>query len=136
MATFISLIKFTEQGARSVKESPTRLDNAKKAWAAAGGSITSVYLTLGQYDLIVVSELPDDAAAAKLALQTGALGNITTETLRAFNEDEYLKAHRFDLTRLRQACEPRRSAVARSTTGSGWLGNSRRPNSIGRTVVL
>ncbi len=89
MATYISLLKFTQQGIKDIKGSPARLDSAKKAVAAMGGSIKAVYLTLGAYDLVVVSELPDGAAAARFLLATGALGNVSTETLSAFTEDEY-----------------------------------------------
>lgn len=91
MATYITLLKFTQQGIKDIKGSPGRLENAKKAWAAAGGSIKGFYLTMGRYDAVVVNEAPDDTAVAKLALQTGSLGNVTTETLRAFTEDEYRK---------------------------------------------
>jgi uncharacterized protein with GYD domain len=91
MATYITLLKFTQQGIRDIKGSPGRLDSAKKAYAAAGGSIKGFYLTMGRYDAVVLSELPDDTAAAKVALQTGSLGNVSTETLRAYTEDEYRK---------------------------------------------
>lgn len=89
MATYIGLLKYTQQGIKDVKGGPARLDAAKKAYAAAGGAIKAFYLTMGRYDLVVVAELPDDTAAAKLALQIGSLGNITSETLRAFSEDEF-----------------------------------------------
>ena len=91
MATYISLLKFTDQGIKTIKDSPSRLDAAKRAWQAAGGRVTAFYLTLGTHDAVVIGEVPDDAAAAKLLLQTGALGNVTTTTFRAFTEDEYRK---------------------------------------------
>jgi uncharacterized protein with GYD domain len=91
MATYITLLKFTQQGIKDIKGGPGRLDDAKKRYAAAGGSIKAFYLTMGRYDAVVVTELPDDTAVAKVALQTGAQGNVTTETLRAYTEDEYRK---------------------------------------------
>lgn len=91
MATFISLLKFTDKGMATIKDSPNRLDNAKKGWQAAGGNIKAFYLTTGQYDAVVISEAPDDATVARLALQTGAAGAVKTETFRAFTEDEYRK---------------------------------------------
>lgn len=91
MATYISLLHFTEQGIKNIKESPARLENAKKAWKSMGAELKAFYLTLGQYDAVVVSEAPNDETVAKLALAIGALGNIGTETLRAFTEDEYRK---------------------------------------------
>jgi len=91
MATYITLLKYTQQGIKDIKNSPNRLDSARKAWKAAGGELKSFYLTMGRYDAVVVSELPDDASVARLALATGSQGNVTTETLRAFGEDEFRK---------------------------------------------
>jgi uncharacterized protein with GYD domain len=91
MATFITLARYTSQGITSIKQSPSRLDAYKKATQQLGGSVKGFYLTLGRYDIVVVSDVPDDETAAKLTLATGSLGNVTTETLRAFNEDEFRK---------------------------------------------
>jgi uncharacterized protein with GYD domain len=89
MATYISLLKFTHQGITSIKEGPARLDAGKETLKAFGSELKGFYLTLGRYDIVSISEAPDDAAAAKVALAVGAAGNVTTETLRAFTEDEY-----------------------------------------------
>jgi uncharacterized protein with GYD domain len=91
MATYVSLIRWTEKGIANVKESPARLETAKKAFKAAGAELKQFYLVMGRYDLVVVSEAPDDETASKVALTLGAAGAIRTETLRAFNEDEYRK---------------------------------------------
>ena len=91
MPTFISLVSFTQQGIQNIKESPARLDAAKKAFKAAGGELKHFYLTMGRYDIVLVSEHPDDEAAAKVALAIGSLGNVRTETCRAFTEEEYRK---------------------------------------------
>jgi uncharacterized protein with GYD domain len=89
MATFITLIKYTQQGIKDIKGSPGRLDDARKAAQGMNASIRAFYLTLGRYDAVVLIEAPDDEAAARFALATGSRGNVTTETLRAFNEDEF-----------------------------------------------
>lgn len=91
MATYISLISYTQQGIQNIKESPSRLDSAKKAFEAMGAKIVAFYLVMGQYDIIMVAEAPDDETVAKLALSIGSLGSIRTQTLRAFTEDEYRK---------------------------------------------
>jgi uncharacterized protein with GYD domain len=91
MPTYVSLMRFTNQGIRDVKESPSRLEDARKAFAAAGAELKEFYLTLGQYDAIVVFEAPNDEVTAKLGLAIGALGNLRTETARAFTETEYRK---------------------------------------------
>ena len=91
MATYITLIRFTEQGIRNVKESPARLDKARNAFQAMGAELKAFYLVSGQYDHVVISEAPDDETVAKVALSIGSQGNVRTETLRAFTEDEYRK---------------------------------------------
>jgi uncharacterized protein with GYD domain len=74
-----------------MKESPARLDAAKKAAEKAGGKIHAWYLTMGKYDAIIISEFPNDEASAKFMLATVALGNVTTQTMKAFTEGEYRK---------------------------------------------
>jgi len=91
MATFITLGNWTQQGIEKAKESPVRLDAAKEEWRAAGAEIKGFYLVLGRYDWIIISEAPDAETAAKLVLAAGSQGNVRTETLRAFTEDEYRK---------------------------------------------
>jgi uncharacterized protein with GYD domain len=87
--TYVLLANWTEQGIRGVKESPRRLDTAKKALKDMGGEFKSVFLTLGDYDLVVIYEAPDDAVAARFNLQLGMQGNIRTRTMKAFPEAVY-----------------------------------------------
>jgi uncharacterized protein with GYD domain len=89
MPAYITLVRFTQRGVDSIKESPSRLEAAKKAFEAAGGKMTSFYLTIGQYDAVAIVELPGDEALAKVALALASQGSVRTETLRAFKEDEY-----------------------------------------------
>lgn len=89
MATYISLIRLTQQGISSIKDGPARLDAGKETLKSFGSELKAFYLTMGRYDIVAISEAPDDAAAAKVALAVGSAGNVTTETLRAFTEDEY-----------------------------------------------
>lgn len=91
MPTYIILINYTDQGIRNVKESPKRLDAAKKLLKSMGGEFKQFYLTMGAYDLATIVEAPNDEAIAKFALVVGSLGNIRTTTLKAFPEDEYRK---------------------------------------------
>jgi len=91
MPTYIYLNRLTQKGIENIKESPNRLDAAKEAFRAAGGKLKEVYVVTGQYDAVIVSEFPNDEAAAKVALAIGAAGNVRTETLRAFTETEYRK---------------------------------------------
>ena len=91
MPTYISLIQYTQQGLSKVKESPSRLDQAKKAYEQAGGKLRDFYLVMGEYDIVAIADLPNDEAAAKIALTLGSAGNIRTRTSRAFTEAEYRK---------------------------------------------
>jgi uncharacterized protein with GYD domain len=91
MPHFVALLRYTQQGIAKIKESPARLDAAKKAAEKAGGKIHSWHLTMGQYDAVIISEFPNDEACAKFTLSVSALGNVTTETLKAFTEAEYRK---------------------------------------------
>ena len=91
MATYIMLVGWTQKGIKNVKESPDRLDAAKKVFQDAGAELKEFYLVMGQYDMVVVAEAPDDETVAKVALAIGSLGNVRTETLRAFTEEEYRK---------------------------------------------
>jgi uncharacterized protein with GYD domain len=89
MPTYISLIRWTQKGIENVKESPKRLDQAKEAFKAMGAELKQFYLVTGQYDIVVISEAPDDETVSKVAITIGSAGSIRTETLRAFTEDEY-----------------------------------------------
>lgn len=89
MATYISLVKFTQKGIDDIKESPARLERVKAAVRAAGGKFKAFYLTLGQYDIVTITEAPNDKAYATTMLAIGAAGAIRSETLKAFTEEEY-----------------------------------------------
>ena len=91
MPTYITLIKYTQKGIENIKQGPSRVDAARQAIEAAGGKMKEFYLTMGSYDAVSIGEAPDDAAYAKMILAIASKGNIQTETLRAFKEDEYRK---------------------------------------------
>jgi uncharacterized protein with GYD domain len=91
MPMYVTLIRYTEQGIKTFKDLPSRLEETRKAGEAAGAKLVAFYLTMGQYDAVVVSEAPDDETVATLALAAGGRGNVRTETLRAFTEDEAKK---------------------------------------------
>ena len=89
MTTYIMLANWTEKGMQGVKESPRRLDAAKKALKEMDGEFKAFFLTMGDYDIVAVYEAPDDAVAARFKLQLGMMGNIRTRTLKAFPEAAY-----------------------------------------------
>lgn len=89
MPTYISLCRWTQQGAQKVKESPARLDAGKKAFQTDGVKILQFYMTTGKYDAVIISDAPSDEALAKAILSIVSQGNITTQTSRAFTESEF-----------------------------------------------
>ena len=89
MPHYVTLLRYTQQGIAKIKESPARLDAARKAAEKAGGKIHGWYLTMGRYDAVFIAEFPNDEACARFALSVASLGNVTTETLKAFTEPEY-----------------------------------------------
>jgi uncharacterized protein with GYD domain len=89
MTTYIILANLTDAGAKNIKDSPNRLDSAKRLLKDVGGELKSFYLTMGDYDFIAVCEAPDDAIAARFMLQLGSLGHVRTKTLKAFPEAAY-----------------------------------------------
>ncbi len=91
MPMYVTLIRYTEQGIKTFKDLPSRLEETRKAGEAVGAKLVAFYLTMGQYDAVVVSEARDDETVATLALAAGGRGNVRTETLRAFTEDEAKK---------------------------------------------
>ena len=93
MATYIMLFGLTEQGIRNVKESPARVETAKKTFQAMDVEVKEFYAVMGMapYDTMFILEAPDNATVAKAALSIGSLDNVRTETLPAFTEDEYKK---------------------------------------------
>jgi len=88
MANYIILGNFTDQGIRNVKETTKRADAVRSMAEKVGATIKDIYWTLGSFDIVAVMEAPDDETATALGLNIGTLGNIRTQTLRAFTADE------------------------------------------------
>lgn len=89
MPTYIALANWTDRGAQQVKDSPSRVDLARKALTEMGGEFRTLYMTLGDYDLVLIYEAPDDAVAARFMLLLGQMGSLRTRTLKAFPEAAY-----------------------------------------------
>jgi uncharacterized protein with GYD domain len=81
-------MNLTDQGIKNFKDATKRAEAFTALVQQHGGSVRSIYWTLGQYDLVAVTEGPDDETAAALALLLGSLGNVRTVTLRAFDAEE------------------------------------------------
>ncbi len=88
MATFITTIKFTQQGIKAIDETTKRAAALKAAARKMGVKVTDIYWTLGEYDGLLILEAPDDETATTLLLHLGAAGNVHTTTVRAFTAAE------------------------------------------------
>jgi|SRR6266850_7863429 len=88
MASYIVLAQFTDQGIRNVKDSTKRAAAASDVAAKMGVKLTDLFWTLGHYDLVIVAEAPDDETMTALMLKLGSLGNVKSQTLRAFRANE------------------------------------------------
>ncbi|WP_027553477.1 GYD domain-containing protein [Bradyrhizobium sp. Cp5.3] len=91
MVTYVVLANFTDQGVRNVKDSPKRADAYKEMAKTFGVTVKEIVWTQGRYDVVTVLEAPDEAAAMSLSLSLSALGNVRTETLRAFSAADMTK---------------------------------------------
>jgi uncharacterized protein with GYD domain len=89
MATYITLVKYTAQGIKAIKDSPKRVDAFRQLCKSMGAELKGFYLTMGRCDLVVIVDAPDDATVAKLILAVSSQGNVSSETLRAFSEAEF-----------------------------------------------
>lgn len=88
MATFLTTIKFTQQGIKGIDESTKRAAALKAVAKKLGAKVTNVYWTLGEYDGLLILEAPDDETAMTVLLHLASLGNVHTTTVRAFNSAE------------------------------------------------
>ena len=91
MPTYISLVQFTDKGIQGAKQTTQRLAEWSTKVQSMGVSVKQMYWTLGQYDQVCVFEAPDDETAASVLLAADILGNIRTQTLRAFSTSEMEK---------------------------------------------
>jgi uncharacterized protein with GYD domain len=89
MPTYIILANWTDQGMRAISDSAKRWDSAKKLLQDMGGAVKDFYMAMGEYDLVIVYEAPDDAIAARFTLMLGRGGSVRTKTLKTFPEQAY-----------------------------------------------
>src|SRR5882724_9161376 len=88
MATFITTIKFTDQGEKNIQETTARAASFKTTAKKMGAKVVGQYWTLGQFDGLLIYEVPDDETATALMFHLGSLDNVHTSTMRAFVASE------------------------------------------------
>ena len=118
MATYITLINFTEQGVRDVKDTANRASHYKELAAKTGCTIKEIWWTQGQYDVVSVIEAPDDASATTLAMSVGKLG---TQTLRAFVVGPRGAKGRASPDSRASSLRRRKIVLSRSPNAAAWI---------------
>jgi uncharacterized protein with GYD domain len=88
MPTYVTLLSWTDQGARNYKDTAERAEAFDTAVEKLGAKLLSVHWTIGPYDLVAIVEAPDDETATAALLQLGGVGNVRSTTLRAFGREE------------------------------------------------
>lgn len=88
MPTFITLVRWTDQGIRNVKQTVERAEAVKALAQKVGITVKDIYWTLGQYDVVTIVEAPDAEAVSAFLLSAASLGNVHTQTLQAFSAEE------------------------------------------------
>lgn len=89
MPTYVMLANWTDQGLKAIPDAGRRLDDSKKMLEEMGGQFRSLFMTMGQYDLIGIYDAPDDAVAARFTLMLSRLGNVRTSSMKAFPEEAF-----------------------------------------------
>jgi uncharacterized protein with GYD domain len=92
MVAYVVLANFTDQGIRNAKDSPKRAEAFEQLAKTFGVTIKGFYWTQGQYDIVTILDAPDESSAMALNLSLGALGNVRTETLRAFSAADMMSS--------------------------------------------
>ncbi len=88
MPIYVQLMKWTDQGRKNVETLPDRVATVQKRVEDMGVKIIGHYMTMGQYDQVVISEAPDDETVAKITVMVAGRGNVISETMRGFTMDE------------------------------------------------
>jgi len=88
MPTYVVLGKYTEQGGRNINDAVSRANAIEQRLQQVGGRLVSWHMTLGEYDLVTIIEVPSDEVGLQLALEVAKVGNVRTTTLKAFTRDE------------------------------------------------
>ena len=91
MPTYVTLMKFTEQGSKDLKGAPRRIESAIKVWELMGGKLLAAYFLMGEYDYVAITESPSDETAVTASLAVCAREHVKTTTLRAFPIAEFAK---------------------------------------------
>ena len=88
MPTYVSLVNWTDQGIKTYRDTLRRAEDYRGLVEKSGGQVRQLVWTLGEYDIVVVADFPDDETATAVVLQTAAGGHVRTKTMKAFDADQ------------------------------------------------
>jgi uncharacterized protein with GYD domain len=88
MPVYVSLVNFTDQGIENFRETVRRAEDFRGVVEQRGGQVRQLLWTLGEYDIVAITDFPDDEAAAAVLLLTSAAGNIRSKTMKAFDAEQ------------------------------------------------
>jgi uncharacterized protein with GYD domain len=88
MPPYVSLVNWTDQGIKNFRDTVRRAEDARGLIEKNGGQLRQIFWTLGEYDLVTVTDFPDDETATAVVLQTAAGGHVRTKTMKAFDADQ------------------------------------------------
>jgi uncharacterized protein with GYD domain len=91
MVAYVVLAKFTDQGVKNAKDAPKRAEAFRRMAKTFGVTVKNIFWTQGRYDIVIIVDAPDEVSATALNLSLSALGNIRTESMRAFSSAEMMK---------------------------------------------
>jgi len=85
---YVSLLQFTDQGIRNVKDTRKRSEAATAEAEKMGVKIINAFWTMGAYDVVILLDAPNDETVSAFSLKMGSLGNVKSQTMRAFRVEE------------------------------------------------
>jgi len=91
VATYVVLCNLTDQGARTMHDLPSRLENARATFREHGAELKQIFFAMGMYDYVVIADAPDDETLARVSMAVSSQGNVRTASFRVFTEEELLK---------------------------------------------
>ena len=89
MQSYVTLYKFTDQGIKNIKDIPRLMEDNIKNWEAMGGKVSALYILMGEYDIMGITEAPSDEIAMTFLMAMGSRGNVRTTTLKAFTKEQF-----------------------------------------------
>ncbi len=89
MPTYVMLTNLTADGVRTLKNNPGRVSEVNSEVEQIGAKVVAQYATLGQYDFVTVIEAPDDQTMAKVSVELGSRGTMTSQTLTAIPSEDF-----------------------------------------------